>query len=225
MYPFLKRGCDIVFSLLGIILCAPILLIFIFLLLLSGESTPIYSSYRVGFGGELFKMYKLRTMKRVVGSSTKPLTAYNDSRISFLGRLLRFSKIDELPQFFNILNGDLSFVGPRPMLPEVFMYYSEETREQLKGIRPGVTGIGSIVFRNEGNLFKNIKGSYEVFYRQEIAPLKGELERWYISKKSFKVDFKILVLTLVAVTYGQVKSIHTYFKNLPSVEIQVKDSY
>ena len=135
MYPLIKRGCDIVFSLLGIILCAPILLIFILLLLISGESTPIYSSYRVGYGGVLFKMYKLRTMTRIAGSSSKPLTAYNDSRISFLGKLLRFSKIDELPQFFNILNGDLSFVGPRPMLPEVFMYYSEATREQLNGIR------------------------------------------------------------------------------------------
>lgn len=220
MYPIVKRGADIVFSLLGIIICTPILLLAIILIFFSGETAPIYTSYRVGKHGELFRMFKLRTMKKTPFASKKPLTAYNDQRINFFGRLLRFSKIDELPQFFNILNGDLSFVGPRPMLPEVFMYYSPEVREQLNQISPGVTGIGSIVFRNEGSLFKNVKGSYEEFYKDQIAPVKGELELWYIQNKSFRIDFKILVFTVIAVLYGQVKSIERRFENLPSTEIE-----
>lgn len=219
MYPFFKRGADVVFAIIGILLSAPLLCLSIFILLLCGETAPIYTSYRSGKQGLLFRMYKLRTMKRSKPSKS-PLTAYNDKRISVFGRFLRFSKIDELPQFFNILNGDLSFVGPRPMLPEVFQYYPKEIQKSLSSIRPGVTGIGSIVFRNEGSLFKNVKGSYEEFYKDQIAPVKGELELWYIQNKSFGIDFKILVFTVIAVLYGQVKSIERRFENLPSTEIE-----
>ena len=219
MYSLIKRASDIIISILGILLTAPLVIVSIILLLLSGETAPVYRSYRVGRNGELFRMYKLRTMKRSKPTSS-PLTAYNDNRISFFGRFLRFSKIDELPQFFNILNGDLSLVGPRPMLPEVFLYYPKELRNKLNKMRPGVTGIGSIVFRDETSLFKGVKGSYEVFYRDQIAPVKGELELWYIKNKGFRVDFKILRFTVVAVLYGQVKSIEKRFENLPSTEIE-----
>ena len=223
MYPFVKRTLDVLISIIGILLSAPLLLTAIFLLIFSGEFSPVYLSYRVGKEGRLFRMYKLRTMSPKKPSKS-PLTGYNDNRISFIGRFLRFSKIDELPQFFNILNGDLSFVGPRPMLPEVFMYYPKSVQKTLNTIRPGVTGIGSIVFRNEQGLFKKVKGSYEEFYKQEIAPVKADLELWYIKQYSFKVDFKILIYTVVAVVYGQVKSIERRFKNLPSIEI-VKQSF
>lgn len=216
MYFFLKRAADILFSILGIILSAPILILCIVLLFLTGETSPIFTTYRVGKKGALFRMFKLRTMASAKGKSVSPLTAYNDSRVSFLGRILRFTKVDELPQFFNILNGDLSFVGPRPMLPQVFLMYDKNTQDILNQIRPGVTGIGSIVFRNETALFAKVsKRDYEQFYRENIAPVKGELELWYFSNRSFKVDFKLLVLTVVAVFYGQVKGLHRYFKGLP----------
>ena len=218
MYPFLKRGADIIFSILGILISAPLLLISIFLIFTSGETSPLYISYRIGKDGELFRMFKLRTMSRTRPSKS-PLTAYNDNRINFFGRFLRFSKIDELPQFFNILNGDLSFVGPRPMLPEVYIFYSDKTRKKLNKIRPGVTGIGSIVFRNESDLFKKVKGSHESFYKDNIAPAKAELELWYTKNRSFVIDFKILVFTMVALFYGKVKSLKRHFKNLPTTEL------
>ena len=218
MYPFLKRGADIIFSILGILISAPLLLISIFLIFTSGETSPLYISYRMGKDGELFRMFKLRTMSRARPSKS-PLTAYNDNRINFFGRFLRFSKIDELPQFFNILNGDLSFVGPRPMLPEVYIFYSDKTRKKLNAIRPGVTGIGSIVFRNESDLFKKVKGSHEKFYKDNIAPAKADLELWYTKNRSFVIDFKILALTMVALFYGQVKSLKRYFKNLPTTDL------
>lgn len=221
MYYFIKRSADILFAFIGIVLSAPVLIICIVLLIFSGESSPIFTTYRVGKDGELFRMFKLRTMTSKVTGSSSPLTAYNDNRVSFLGRLLRFSKIDELPQFFNILNGDLSFVGPRPMLPEVFLMYDESTQDLLNQIRPGVTGIGSIVFRNETALFSKVKiKKYEDFYREAIAPVKGDLEVWYISNKSFLVDFKLLVFTVIAVVYGQVKGLHRYFKGLPSTSVE-----
>ena len=218
MYPSLKRGADIIFSILGILISAPLLLISIFLIFTSGETSPLYISYRIGKDGELFRMFKLRTMSRTRPSKS-PLTAYNDNRINFFGRFLRFSKIDELPQFFNILNGDLSFVGPRPMLPEVYIFYSDKTRKKLNKIRPGVTGIGSIVFRNESDLFKKVKGSHESFYKDNIAPAKAELEVWYTKNRSFVIDFKILVFTMVALFYGQVKLLKRHFKNLPTNEL------
>ena len=218
MYPFLKRGADIIFSVLGILISAPLLLISIFLIFTSGETSPLYVSYRIGKDGVLFRMFKLRTMSRARPSKS-PLTAYNDNRINFFGRFLRFSKIDELPQFFNILYGDLSFVGPRPMLPEVYIFYSDKTRKKLNKIRPGVTGIGSIVFRNESDLFKKVKGSHEKFYKDNIAPAKAELELWYTKNRSFVIDFKILALTMVALFYGKVKSLKRHFKNLPTTEL------
>ena len=218
MYPFLKRGADIIFSILGILISAPLLLISIFLIFTSGETSPLYVSYRIGKDGVLFRMFKLRTMSRT-RLSKSPLTAYNDNRINFFGRFLRFSKIDELPQFFNILNGDLSFVGPRPMLPEVYIFYSDKTRKKLNAIRPGVTGIGSIVFRNESDLFKKVKGSHENFYKDNIAPAKADLELWYTKNRSFVIDFKILALTMVALFFGQVKSLKRHFKNLPTTEL------
>ena len=218
MYPFLKRGADIIFSILGILISAPLLLISIFLIFTSGETSPLYVSYRIGKDGVLFRMFKLRTMSRT-RLSKSPLTAYNDNRINFFGRFLRFSKIDELPQFFNILYGDLSFVGPRPMLPEVYIFYSDKTRKKLNAIRPGVTGIGSIVFRNESDLFKKVKGSHENFYKDNIAPAKADLELWYTKNRSFVIDFKILVFTMVALFYGKVKSLKRHFKNLPTTEL------
>ena len=218
MYPFLKRGADIIFSILGILISAPLLLISVILIFISGETSPVYLSYRIGKDGNLFRMFKLRTMSRTRPSKS-PLTAYNDNRINFFGRFLRFSKIDELPQFFNILNGDLSFVGPRPMLPEVYFFYSDKTREKLNTIRPGVTGIGSIVFRNESDLFKKVKGSHESFYKYNIAPAKADLELWYTKNCSFLIDFKILALTVVALLYGKVKSLKRHFKNLPTSEL------
>ena len=221
MYPFVKRGADIIFSILGILISAPLLLISVILIFISGETSPVYLSYRIGKDGKLFRMFKLRTMSRNRPSKS-PLTAYNDNRIYFFGRFLRFSKIDELPQFFNILNGDLSFVGPRPMLPEVYMYYSDKTREKLNTIRPGVTGIGSIVFRNEADLFKKVKGNHERFYKENIAPAKAELELWYTKNRSFVIDFKILVLTVVALLYGKVKSLKRHFKNLPTTQLFVE---
>ena len=218
MYPFVKRGADVLFSILGILISAPVLLISIILIFISGETSPVYLSYRIGKDGKLFRMFKLRTMSRNRPSKS-PLTAYNDNRINFFGRFLRFSKIDELPQFFNILNGDLSFVGPRPMLPEVYIYYTDKTREKLNTIRPGVTGIGSIIFRNESELFKKVKGNHESFYKENIAPAKAELELWYTKNRSFVIDFKILALTVVALFYGQVKSLKRHFKNLPTTEL------
>ena len=218
MYPFVKRGADILFSILGILVSAPLLLISVILIFISGEAYPVYLSYRIGKDGKLFRMFKLRTMSRNKQSKS-PITSYNDNRINLFGRFLRFSKIDELPQFFNILNGDLSFVGPMPMLPEVYFFYSDKTREKLNTIRPGVTGIGSIIFRNESDLFKKVKGSHERFYKDNIAPAKADLELWYTKNSSFIIDFKILILTFVAILYGKVKSLKRHFKNLPTTQL------
>lgn len=219
MYSFFKRTADIVFALIGLAISIPILLFCIIMLLLSGESSPIYTSYRIGKNGELFKMFKLRTMARN-SRGKNPLTSHNDNRVSFLGRFLRFTKIDELPQFFNILSGDLSFVGPRPLLPEVFIFYPIEVQKKLNTIPPGVTGIGSIVFRNEAKLFKKAKGAHGDFYKEYIAPVKGDLEMWYVKNRSIRVDFKILIFTIAAVIYGQVKTIDKKFNGLPSTQIE-----
>jgi len=225
MYSLFKRVVDIIFSIIGIIISAPILIFFILLIFVTGESSPVFITYRVGKNNMLFRMFKLRTMKKHKEKEmmNSPLTAYNDERISFLGKFLRFSKIDELPQFFNILNGDLSFVGPRPLLPEVFDYYDEKTKKILSKMTPGVTGIASLVFRDEHSLFSKTNLSHEEFYKKEIAPAKGKLEHWYFHNRGFWIDLKILIFTVVHVLFGQIVTIKKRFKGIPVSIQEIKE--
>ena len=219
MYKIFKRFSDIIFSIFGIIITGPIMLLTIIILYLTGEKKPIFNQLRVGKNKQLFRLYKLRTMNDNGANNSGPITFHNDDRITFFGKFLRWSKIDEFPQFFNVLNGDLSFVGPRPLMPETFYKYKKSTQEIITTIRPGISGAGSVIFRNESFILKTVsKDKQEDIYINNILPYKGQLEEWYIDNRSFIMDLKLLIFSVLVVVYSGVKGLNSFFKGLPISE-------
>ena len=152
MYKIIKRAIDILASMLAIILILPFVLPIIFILTIT-ERGDIYFQKRVGKNGKTINIFKFATMlKNSESTGTGIYTAKNDDRILPFGNFLRKTKINEIPQIFNIFLGDISIVGPRPLIKETFNFYSKEGKKMITSVKPGLTGIGSIVFRNEDEL-------------------------------------------------------------------------
>ena len=197
-YKFIKRFFDIIFALLGILICFPFLGMLVIILLAKGENQPLFRQQRVGKNGRLFTLYKLRTIKKNKASLKKVplLSTSNDNQVTSFCQFLRNTKIDEFPQFINVLNGDLSFIGPRPLVPEIFYGYPPDIQKDILTVKPGLSGMGSLVFRNENQLLKKIPKKDQLdFYHYYIGPQKGELEKYYVENQGPWTDLKILVLT------------------------------
>jgi lipopolysaccharide/colanic/teichoic acid biosynthesis glycosyltransferase len=134
------------------------------------------------------------------------------------GPFLRKSKINELPQLLNIFLGDMSFVGPRPVMPISFAAYPENIQQTIYDVKPGLTGIGSIVFRDEEALIAGVKEKGEdawAFYENELYPFKGKLEQWYQANQSFSTDFKIILLTAIVIARPHSDVVNNWFPTLP----------
>ena len=164
-------------------------------------------------------MYKFATMlKDSPNMAGGIITVVNDPRLTPLGGFLRSTKLNELPQLINILLGEMSIVGPRPVMHKSFMAYPAEVREVIYNVKPGLTGIGSIIFRDEEVLITQIKnkgGDTWEFYKEQIYPFKGEVEKWYQKNKSFKNDVIIVFLTIWVVLFPGSKLVYTLFPDLP----------
>jgi lipopolysaccharide/colanic/teichoic acid biosynthesis glycosyltransferase len=144
------------------------------------------------------------------------ITTKNDPRVLPVGRILRKTKLNELPQIFNIFLGDMSIVGPRPQVPKHFEIYSGDVKSELKKIRPGLTGIGSIFFRDEEKILeKNKHLSYEECYNNVIAPYKGRLELWYVKHRSIGLYLALIFVTAWVVFFPESKLHLKLFKSLP----------
>ncbi len=196
----MKRLLDIFVSGLLVLLLLPFGLLVAVILRFTGEGEIFFRQPRVGKGGTSFGLPKFATMLKDspnIGSGT--VTVAKDPRVLPFGGFLRKTKINELPQLLNVLFGDMSLVGPRPLTPDVFAYYAPEVRRRILELTPGVTGIGSIVFRDEEKIFAASEKSAEETWREEIGPYKGALEVWYADHRSFLIDLKLLLLTAVAV--------------------------
>lgn len=193
----IKRLFDIIFSLIGLILLLPLLLIIVILLKLESKGPVFYKQVRVGFNSTNFKIFKFRTM--FVGSDKKGLLTLGDRdpRVTNIGFFLRKYKLDELPQLINVFIGNMSFVGPRPEVRKYVDLYSESDLEILS-VKPGITDYASIVFRDEAELLKATDNPEEL-YINTIMPKKIELNKQYISNKSLLVDFKIIFKTIVTI--------------------------
>lgn len=219
MYTFFKRIIDIIFSTFLLILLLPLFVPIIIGLRLTGEGEIWYFQDRVGYKNKMFRIWKFATMMK--NSENLPggiITTKNDPRIIPLGGFLRKSKINELPQLINIFIGDMSFTGPRPLLYKSFEVYSEPIQKIVYNSKPGLTGIGSIIFRDEESLVTNVKengGDVWAYYRDVIFPFKGELEKWYQVNKSFWVDLKILIVTAIVVVFPKSSVVHYFFNSLP----------
>jgi lipopolysaccharide/colanic/teichoic acid biosynthesis glycosyltransferase len=219
MYNLFKRISDIVSSLIALLLLSPLLIPIVIGLKLTGEGYIFYLQERVGLKNKHFNIYKFATMlKDSVNMKGGLITTKNDSRITPMGGFLRKSKINELPQLLNILFGDMSVVGPRPVMQKSFEQYPEDVRKVIYNVKPGLTGIGSIVFRDEEELITAVKdngGDAWEYYKNVIYPHKGKLEQWYQKNYSFITDLKIIFATAWVVIKPDSNIIYSWFKDIP----------
>ena len=212
----LKRLVDIVLSLLGLALFFPFGLVISLILRFTGEGEVFYRQPRVGKGGRTFGLLKFATMlKDSPNLGTGLLTIKDDPRVLPLGRLLRKTKLNEVPQLLNILLGDMSIIGPRPQAVPHFMLFPEHMRGQIVKVKPGLSGIGSIVFRDEENMLGRSGKSHAETYAQDIAWYKGELEVWYVKHQSLWIDFLLFLLTIQVVIFPNSNLLFRLFKDLP----------
>ena len=201
---------------MALVITLPLTLPVALILLLTGEHEVIYRQERIGYRNSRFNIYKFVTMKKgSAGKETGSLTLRNDKRVTPFGRILRAMKVNELPQILNVLTGRMSFVGPRPQMDFEFDSYSEEVREIIYNTLPGITGAGSIIFRDEEKQISAAKGDKHEFYKKNIAPYKGELEMWYLNNISFSTDIKLLFITAWVIFYPKSNLIYKIFKGLP----------
>ncbi len=198
----MKRALDLVVSVIALAFLALPFALIILVLRFTGEGKVWYLQERVGYQGKRFRVYKFVTMRENSEyTGTKDITLRNDPRVLPVGRLLRKAKLNELPQIINVLKGDMSLVGWRPLMPASFAYYPEHVQERIIDLKPGLTGLGSIVFRDEEAIVARSDKPPQQVYRNHIAPYKGELELWYQEHQGFGLDLKILVATAWAVLF------------------------
>lgn len=216
MYFFIKRVFDILVSLLALLILLPFMIPIIILLRLTGEGEIFYKQARVGYKNKPFMIWKFATMlKDSPNMGTGEITLRKDPRVTPMGGFLRKSKINELPQILNILFGDISFVGPRPLMKVSFDSYSPEVQAKIYDSKPGLTGIASVIFRDEESLVFKSGMEPAAYYKQFIFPYKGALELWYLQNASFLTDLKILVLTAWSIIFPENKLAAKFFKDLP----------
>ena len=187
-----------------------------FLLLCTGEHKIFYRQKRVGLNGVSFNLLKFATM--LVNSPNLPggdITSGNDPRVLPIGKFLRKTKLNELPQLVNVILGDISLVGPRPLTPNNFSFYDKKTQKIIKKVKPGLTGIGSIVFRDEESIIQNSHKNPVDCYKEDISPYKGKLESWFIEKQTPAIYFTLIFLTANSVLFPSSKLVWKFFKDLP----------
>ena len=214
IYLFLKRLFDLVISGVFIILLLPIMLPLILILKFTGEGEIFFRQSRIGHKNREITVLKFATMLKN-SPSTGTITAENDSRILPLGKLLRKTKINELPQLINVFTGSMSIVGPRPLTEEAFNLYPDDLLPFVYESKVGITGIGSIVFRNEEVILANSNKPIQECYRDDIMPYKGALEIWYLENRSFLTDIKIIILTVVSIIKPSSQLHNYWFKGIP----------
>ena len=216
------RLFDILFSASALILLLPLFIPVALILSLTGEGEVFFSQKRVGQGGKLFNLLKFATMLKdspSIGSGT--VTLKNDPRVVPFGKLLRKTKINELPQLINILSGDMSVVGPRPQTQRCFDVFPKDLQPIICSVRPGLSGLGPVVFRDEENILSDNTKSVD-FYDQVIAPYKGEVEAYYSHIVGVFSYFKIIFLTLCVVIFPRSSLVWKVFPYLPSPPDKLK---
>ena len=195
----MKRIFDITLSAGLILVLLPLLLLMAMLLRLTGEGKVFYRQKRIGAGQQPFEILKFATMlENSPTIGTGDITLRNDPRVLPVGRVLRKTKINELPQLWNVLVGDMSIVGPRPLTPNHFNHYNDTDQKNIAVVTPGITGLSALVFRDEEKILSD-RADPVAFYRDEIVPIKASLETWYAKHASFRLDILIGLLTAYAI--------------------------
>lgn len=189
-----KRIFDVFFSFMGIIVLFPFFLLIYLLILVTSKGNPIFIQERAGKDGKIFHIWKFRTMVDRASSKGRLMTVGDDPRITKVGKILRKLKIDEIPQLINVLKGDMSFVGPRPLVPYHISLYTE-VQKQILCVKPGITDLASISFRKESEMLAN-SSDPDKTYLEEIIPRKVELNMVYIRNISLWNDLRLIFRTV-----------------------------
>lgn len=200
------RIFDISLSLVALIVLSPILISTIIILRLTGEGQIIYTQKRIGLHEKEIKILKFATMLQDsprLGAGN--ITLKDDPRVLPFGKILRKTKINELPQLVNILRGDMSLVGPRPLTQDMWQLYTHDQKSIIRKVTPGLTGAGSIYFRDEEKYFPTGTTNHRAIYVEKILPIKASLELWYAENKGIRTYFKIILLTAFAVLFKNSK--------------------
>ncbi|MDA8645411.1 sugar transferase [Amylibacter sp.] len=220
----MDRFFDILFSVIALLFLSPLLVPVAIILKLTGEGEVFFFQERIGMGGEKFKLFKFATMlKNSPNIGTGTVTMRGDPRVLPVGKFLRKTKINELPQLLNICFGDMSIIGPRPLTVQTFGAYSESTQGLITQVRPGLSGVGSIIFRCEEEIMYGVTASVE-FYANVIAPYKGSLEEWFVSNKSLYIYFVAIFVTAWAVLVPNTKIAWRVFEDLPEPPAELKQA-
>lgn len=212
----MQRVLDIFFSGAALIALLPIFLPLMLVLRLTGEGEIFFLQERIGRQGKSFRLYKFATMlKNSPNVGTGTVTLHNDPRILPLGGVLRSTKINELPQLINIFKGDMSIIGPRPQTQRCFYAFPADSQRAILKVRPGLSGIGSIVFRNEEKMM-HANSNPDKFYDEIVMPYKGALEVWYVSHQSIWTYFRLIGLTIWVVLVPKSDLVWSLFQDLPA---------
>ena len=216
MRKLVKRFIDLLLACIALIILSPLLLILIIVLLFTGEHEVFYPQNRIGYLNVPFKIIKFATMvKNSPNLGTGSITLRNDPRVTKVGRFLRKTKLNELPQIINVVFGQMTIVGPRPQMMVDFIKFPKHIQDSLYNVKPGITGIGSIIFRDEEKWISNAEGDKHEFYKQHIAPHKGDLELWYQQNLSLYTDSMLIFLTAWVIIFPKSDLVYKIFKDLP----------
>lgn len=220
----MQRFLDTLFSGIALLVMSPLFLPIMLALRLTGEGEVFYVQQRVGREGRPFGLYKFATMlKDSPNIGTGTVTLKDDPRVLPLGKFLRKSKINELPQLLNIFRGDMSIIGPRPQTQRCFDAFPPASRNEIVKVRPGLSGIGSIVFRNEEELM-HASGDPDRFYDEVIMPYKGRLEEWYVAHQGVPMYLACIFATAWVVVVPGTKLVWQLFPGLPRPPKALEDA-
>jgi lipopolysaccharide/colanic/teichoic acid biosynthesis glycosyltransferase len=212
----MKRLLDILIAGVGIAVFLPLGLGIALILRFTGEGEIFFRQPRVGRGGKLFGLLKFATMlKNSPSMSGGSVTVKNDPRVLPIGGFLRKTKINEIPQLWNVLVGDMSIVGPRPLTPQTFAYYSPDAAAGIVTLTPGLTGLGSIVFRDEEEILARSSKPAHQCYREEISPRKAALELWYLEHRTFWLDLMLIFFTAMVVIHSDARFVERWLPGVP----------
>ncbi len=213
----MQRFFDVAFTSLALFVLLPLMVPLVIILRFTGEGEIFYKQNRVGINGKSFTLLKFATMlKNSPNLGTGNMTVKNDPRILPLGNFLRKTKINELPQLLNIFFGDMSIIGPRPITQDHFDDYLIDIQKAIISVRPGLSGLGSIVFRNEEEMLHEHIDAKR-FYKENILPYKGSLEVWYIKNNGLLMYFILILLTVWVIVFSKSKAIWRIFPSLPKL--------
>lgn len=220
----MTRFLDIVFSCAALVLLCPILLPIGCLLRFTGEGEIFFAQARVGLGGKPFQLFKFATMLKdspTLGTGT--VTLKDDPRVLPIGKFLRKTKINELPQLWNIVIGDMSVIGPRPQTQRCFDAFPEAARVAIVQVRPGLSGVGSVLFRDEENML-HASADPDAYYDGVIMPFKGLVEQWYVDNQGLKLYLVSILATAWAILFPRSSILWRLTKGLPTPPPELRDS-